>query len=337
MKLRIITIAILSLAFTFANAQTISAKEKLEIIVNTKQALGKQYHFKQQVPAICTYIDGQWKEGAYSEISDRNEFTTALAADMKKAAKDNHLNYFYTAAEIAGDKKLEQQMPWHLVNDKFLNNGVTAMQILSGDVGYLKVQAMGYMDELLPAAFTYLQHTQALIIDIRGNGGGMLSNILASYLLPEDSIHLNTINWNDRTDSIFTKKTLAGPRYLNKPVYLLTDKGTFSSAEEFAYDLKAMQRVTIVGEATGGGANPGGLMNVYTFKDGTRLDMYVSMAQVVNPVTQSNWEGSGVQPDVKVKSEDALKKAHDMALEFLQIREHNAVIKKAYQDIRKRI
>lgn len=111
MKLRIITIAILSLAFTFAKAQTISAKEKLEIIVNTKQALGRQYHFKQQVPAICTYIDGQWKAGAYSEISDRNEFTTALAADLKKLPKTTILTISIQQQKLQAIKSLNSKCP----------------------------------------------------------------------------------------------------------------------------------------------------------------------------------------------------------------------------------
>ena len=159
----------------------------------------------------------------------------------------------------------------------------------------------------------------------------------ASYLLPEDSILINTIFWNDRTDSIFTHRKIAGPRYLDRPVYLLTDKGTFSSAEEFAYDLQALKRVTIVGESTGGGANPGGVVPIYTFKDSSRLGLFVSMAHVVNPITKGNWEGKGVQPEISASSGEALTKAHRHALEYLMQKESNALIKKEYQQMLKRI
>jgi retinol-binding protein 3 len=318
-------------------AQTLSKKEKEAILSQTKAMLAKHYHFKQQVQPTISFLDKQWKAGAYDTISGRTGFTDALARDLKRAANDQHLNFFYTPAHLAKDPSLVQQMPWGLVEEKFLNNGLTGLQVLAGDVGYMRLQAFGAIEELLPAAFTFLANTQALIIDLRGNGGGMLSNMVSSYLLPEDSIHLVTIYWNDRTDSIYTRRHLPGPRYLNKPVYLLTDKGTFSSAEEFAYDLQALKRVTIVGEATGGGANPGGLMPIHTFPDSARIEMYVSLAHVEHALTKGNWEGKGVQPDVAVSAAQALKKAHLLAIESLRQKEENAVIKNQYGEIQKKV
>jgi retinol-binding protein 3 len=266
-------------------------------------------------------------------LNSRHQFTDSLAKDLKHHTQDGHLNFFHMTSDIANDTTPKPSIPWGLVNDQFLNNGFTKLEILPGDVGYMKVRAFGSFDEILPSAFTFVKHTNALIIDLRGNGGGMLSNLMLSYLLPEDSIHVNTIYWNDRTDSIFTYRKLEGPRYLDKPVYLLTDKGTFSSAEEFAYDLQNMKRVTIVGETTGGGANPGGLMPVYRFADGSRVDLYVSMAHVENPVTKTNWEVKGVRPDTPVASNEALEKAHVMALENLWQREQNKDVQKRYSEI----
>ncbi len=223
------------------------------------------------------------------------------------------------------------------MDERFLNNGLNKLEVLAGDVGYLRLQAFGAFEELLPAAFSFLSNTQALIVDLRGNGGGMPSNFVSSYLLPADSIHLVTIYWNDRTDSMYTLRGLKGPRYLNKPVYLLTDRSTFSSAEEFAYDLQALRRVTIVGEATGGGANPGGLMPVHTLNDGTQVVMFVSLAHVEHAITKKNWEGIGVQPDFPTESKAALKRAHLLALDFLLEKEENASIKNQYKIIRKGI
>lgn len=336
MTTRFLILVLIVLPFSLI-AQILPAKEKEQIFNNVKSALRQHYHFKDQTDNVVTSIERKWKAGHYDSLNTREAFTNELSKNLKDIAKDNHLNFFYTTADIAKENTKGPEMPWGLMNSKFLNNGLNKVEILAGDVGYMRIQAFGWMDEIAPAAFKFLADTKAMIIDLRGNGGGMLSNLAASYLLPEDSIHLITIFWNNRTDSIFTFRKLNGPRYLSKPVYLLTDKGTFSSAEEFTYDLQALKRVTVVGESTGGGANPGGLVPIHTFSDSSRLDMFVSMAHVENAVTKSNWEGKGVQPDVPVSANDALTTAHAMAIEVLIQQEKNPVIKKQYEEIKKKI
>jgi retinol-binding protein 3 len=337
MLLKLIASALLNLLVISSIAQTLDKKEKAAIFKNSKEMLSKHYHFKDQVKPIINFLDQRWNSGYYGSISNRNDFTTVLANDMKSVANDQHLNFFYTPAHLAKNTPSAPMMNMGLINEKFLNNGLNALEILEGDIGYMRLQAFGSFEDLLPSAFTFLSNTQALIIDLRGNGGGMPSNYVSSYLLPQDSIHLVTIYWNDHTDSLYTQRNLKGPRYLDKPVYLLTDRGTFSSAEEFAYDLQALQRVTIVGENTGGGANPGGLMPIYTFNDGSRIEMFVSLAHVENAITKANWEGRGVQPEIPVKGEDALKKAHYLIIDYLIKNEPNEPVKNQYRVIRKKI
>jgi retinol-binding protein 3 len=336
MKTKVLAL-LMALTPFFCFGQALTIQDKQVIFDNVKGAIKKDYHFKDQVSNIVNNLDQNWKTGKYTKLNKREDFTNELSKNLKEIAKDSHLNFFYATAEEAREQEKGPNMPWGLINPKFLNNGLNKVEILEGDIGYLRIQAFGSMDEILPAAFKFLSETRALIIDLRGNGGGMLSNLAASYLLPEDSILINTIYWNDRTDSIFTHRKIVGPRYLDRPVYLLTDKGTFSSAEEFAYDLQAMKRVTIVGESTGGGANPGGIVPIYTFKDSSRLGLFVSMAHVVNPITKGNWEGKGVKPDIQTDSNEALIKAHHIALEHLLQKETNAMIKREYEQMLKRI
>ncbi|MCU7547667.1 S41 family peptidase [Chitinophagaceae bacterium LB-8] len=329
--------AICLLLASYSFGQAITPKEKKAIFDSTRKLFATHYHFKSSVKPTLEYLDKQWKSGRYTALNTIDAYKDSLSRDLKHFTQDGHLNFFYLTPDIANDTAPKPQIPWGLINDKFLNNGFTKLEILPGNIGYIRIEAFGSPDQIVPSAFSFVQNTDALIIDLRGNGGGMLSNEVISYLLPEDSILVNTIFWNDHTDSIYTYRKLAGPRYLDKPVYLLTDKGTFSSAEEFAYDLQNMKRVMIIGETTGGGANPGGTMPVYRFKDGSRLDLYVSMAHVENPITKTNWEVKGVQPDVQVPAKDALQKAHMIALEQLKQKEPNNEVQKRYKDIIERV
>jgi C-terminal processing protease CtpA/Prc len=158
------------------------------------------------------------------------------------------------------------------------------------------------------AAMTFLAGTRAMIIDLRQNGGGSprMVALVASYLFDRRT-HLNDL-WTrstDATEEFWTQDSVAGRRFGGeKPVFVLTSARTFSGGEEFTYDLKTLKRATIVGETTGGGAHP---------VRGRRIDDHfmigVPFARAVNPVTHTNWEGVGVEPDTKVPAADALTTA----------------------------
>lgn len=337
MKKALLLIIILLTGCVSLLAQPVSQREKEEIFTRTKKLFGEAYYFSQTATSTIAFLDKQWKAGKYKPFTTVDDFLAALGADLKNTARDNHLNFFHVSALEAANKASEQPaVPWFFFNDKFSNNGLTDLRVLPGEVGYMKVQAFGAVDDILPGAFIFLQHTQALIIDLRGNGGGMPSNLLISYLLPADSIHLLTIYSSKRTDSVFTIPQLAGPRYINKPVYLLTDKGSFSSTEEFAYDLQQLKRITIVGETTGGGANPGGAFPLYDLSDGSRIDLFVPTARVENAISKTNWEGVGVKPDVHTAPEKALTIAHQLALEWLAEHTENKDWRKLFLEIKNR-
>jgi len=194
---------------------------------------------------------------------------------------------------------------------------INRVERLVGNVGYVQLfgfEPPEFAGDALAAALTLVAHTDALILDLRHNQGGSAAmvTLLCSYLLPPyPTVHLNDLYWaaEGRTQQWWTIPHLPGPRYLDRPVFVLTSPETFSAAEECAYNLQTLQRATIVGETTRGGANPG---------RGFRLDdhfwVFMPTGQAINPITQTNWEGTGVRPEVKVPTEVALETAHLIAL-----------------------
>ena len=200
--------------------------------------------------------------------------------------------------------------------------GVARVERLAGNVGLVELTEFlePYLaGEVLSAATTIVAGCEALIIDLRRNGGGCPETvaILISYLFDadKDPVHLND-NYDrpsDKTQQYWTLPCVPGTRYgSSKPVYVLTSERTFSAAEEFAYDLQALGRALIVGETTAGGAHPG---------ESVRLDdelvAFIPTGRAINPVTGTNWEGTGVTPDIIADAAQALDTAHRHALRTL--------------------
>jgi hypothetical protein len=195
------------------------------------------------------------------------------------------------------------------------NFGFSKVEILSGNVGLLQVNSFpppNLAKESLAAAMKFLQNTDALIIDLRQHRGGAIPMVAltVSYFVPEKPIQLIEVDAPRRQQKFdsWTVEKLDAPRYLNKPVFLLTSQNTFSGGEEFAYDLQALKRATLIGENTKGGANPVQLFQILNlFRVG------VSFAQVKNVITGTNWEGVGVKPDIPTTAEKALEIAQTEA------------------------
>jgi C-terminal processing protease CtpA/Prc len=196
-------------------------------------------------------------------------------------------------------------------------------EILFGNIGYVKFD--GFMDPsvcapTVTAALSFVANADALIFDLRENGGGdpAMVAFIASYLF-DGRTHLNDLynRKENSTEQYWTLAYVPGERMPKQPVYVLTSKRTFSGAEEFAYDLQTQKRATLVGETTGGGAHP---VAGHTVADYFMVG--VPFAKAVNPVTKTNWEGTGVEPDVKVSAAVALTTAEKLAAEKIQARAH---------------
>jgi C-terminal processing protease CtpA/Prc len=254
----------------------------------------------------------------YDAYTNGVRFAMRLNDDLRDIAHDKHLRVNYSGEPIAAEKPRPAGAPPPAPSPadsarerEFVartNCGFVKSEVLAGNVGYLKFNFFADPDLCAPTAskaMTALADTRALIIDLRDNGGGSppMVAFVSSYLFDRRT-HLNDL-WTRRTNETkeyWTRDTVPGRRFGGtKPIYVLTSSRTFSGAEEFTYNLKNLKRATIVGEVTGGGAHP---------VAGHRIDEHfmigVPFARAINPITHTNWEGVGVQPDIKMPAADAL-------------------------------
>jgi hypothetical protein len=257
--------------------------------------------------------------GAYDRYANGAGFSIRLNADLHDVAHDEHLRLLYSVRpeprQPAAAKAPTAPSPEEVARERRamdeINCGFRKAEQLDGNVGYVRLDEFAdpaICGSTAQAAMTFLAGTRALIVDLRENGGGKpdMVALVASYLFDRRT-HLNDL-WTRHTDStqaFWTQDSVAGRRFgRDKPVYVLTSAHTFSAAEEFAYDLQALKRAMIVGETTAGGAHPA--------SEGRIDDHFVLMVpwgKAINPVTGTNWEGVGVQPDVKVPASEALAAA----------------------------
>ncbi len=196
------------------------------------------------------------------------------------------------------------------------NYGLGKVEILPGNVGYMAIKTVMFYEpvkEILSSGMAFLARTDALIFDLRDNRGGdpQYMAYLFSYFFDRPT-HLNSIYWRDRDRTVesWTMENAPGTKMPDVPIFVLINHATFSGAEEFAYALQSRKRAIIVGQVSGGGANPASSFVVY--KD---LRISISLGRAVNPVTGTNWEGVGVKPDVEVPAEEALDVAVELARE----------------------
>ena len=270
------------------------------------------------------------KEGAYDAAPRPQDFADALTADLQQATHDRHLGVRYSEQPLSvrgpHNQASAAEKAERLKFLKSINYGIGRVEKLPGNIGYLEVHGFvdaQYASKAITAAMAQLADSAALVIDVRQNGGGQPDTVafLCSYLL-DHRTHINDFygRQGQRTAEYWTQEHVPGPRYgQSKPVYVLTSRRTFSAAEEFSYDLQSLKRATLVGEVTGGGANPGDVRRL-----NAHFEAFVPTGRALNPITKTNWEGSGVTPEVRVPARDALVAAQKLALQKLAETEKDA-------------
>lgn len=300
----------------------LDAARRAAIVDSVTAAIDTVYVFPDVARAMVTDVRSRLADGRYDTIVRPEEFAQQLTTDLRAICHDLHLR---VRAELppppaarqdpAVARRLERE--WAQRS----NYGFAKLEILDGNVGYLKLDGFSGDPEAgltAIAAMNFLAYSDAIIIDLTGNGGGSpaMIQLLTTYLL-EEPTHLNSfhIRATGETQQFWTLPWVPGPRLADTPVYVLTSRRTFSAAEEFTYNLKNLERATIVGETTGGGAHP---VQSHQFDFGTyQVTMSLPFGRAVNPVTGTNWEGTGIEPHLACPADQALDTAYLQALTTL--------------------
>jgi hypothetical protein len=301
----------------------IDADQRNKAIEAILAELEDRYVFPDVARKMRQAVEARREGKEYDAVQTGQELAEKLTAHLQEVAKDKHLRVMCSTEKLTGPPKGEKAGPKGVERmreaGRKMNGGYRRVERLPGNVGLLEVEGFMHPDvaaEPAAAAMNFLANTDALIIDVRSNGGGGPQSValLCSYLFDEKPVHLNSLHWRkgDRTEEFWTLKEVAGKRYLGKDVYLLTSRRTFSAGEEFVYDLQSLKRATVVGEATGGGAHPGGMVPV-----AEHFLVFIPTGRAINPITRTNWEGTGVKPDVPVAADKALETAHQLAVKKL--------------------
>jgi retinol-binding protein 3 len=300
-----------------ASTTPFDGKAKGNVIDAIARELNRAYVFPEKASATERQIHTRQRQHAYDATTSRLGFARSVTEDIQSVTHDKHLRVEATCSQNA-TRSLDERRDPSPTPPAERRKIFGQTRRLDGNVAYIDVATFNVSrdqakDEVRDT-MSQAADAAAIIFDVRRNGGGEPETValLISYLFGADPVHLNSIYWRipARTDDFFTDPRVQGAKFgPTKPVYVLTSGRTFSGGEEFAYDLQALKRASIVGETTAGGAHPGDMVSLPR-----GFSMFVPNGRAINPVTKTDWEGTGVKPDVAAPSTEALATAHKLAL-----------------------
>jgi Peptidase family S41/N-terminal domain of Peptidase_S41 in eukaryotic IRBP len=300
---------------------TLDKAARSRIIESALNYLNDIYVFPDTAKKMSADVRAREKRGEYDELVDGDSFANKLTSDLRSVSHDKHLSVEFDPhvrpAKSPDEKTSKADHDARARKDMAAENcGFEKLEHLPGNIGYLKFDMFAppsICGDTAVAAMGFLANSDAIVFDLRENGGGAPNMVafLQSYLF-DSRTHLNDLyeRKENVTEQFWTSPYVSGKKMPDVPVFVLMSKNTFSGGEEFCYNLKVLKRATLIGETTGGGAHPVGPSAI-----DDHFTIFVPFARAINPVTKTNWEGVGVEPDVKVAADDALNVALKMARE----------------------
>src|SRR5687768_6613030 len=308
---------------------TVEKPERDSVIEALATKLNTLYVLPEAVGRITQALRSANSMGEYDGKAPQ-EFADAIGLTLRIASRDKHFAVFYqpvpSESPEAATLSMEQRGR--------LNFGFGKLERLRGNVGYLEL--VNFSDlrqqsaETASALLSTLANFDAIILDLRRNSGGNTPMVafIATYFF-DTRIHLTDAYWRDtnETSQFWTATFVPGRRAARQPLYILTSTSTFSAAEDFCYSMQNLKRALVVGETTGGGAHssrgPQRLTPSFT--------AIIPAGRAISPITKTNWEGTGVTPDIKTSADASLGVAHLHALRSLVEKETDPQWKQTLQ------
>ena len=311
------------LAWLNEQGEAIDAERREAAIERALELLLANYIDLDLAERAVADVRGRLSRGEYNSLTSPARLAEMLGRHLAEATGDRHVQVKFGGERVpdvaASADETAEELERLRRDAEAANFGIGEPRILHGNVGYLAFNRFFRAElagDALAAAMHRLATTDALIVDLRECHGGdpVMSVLAASWFFDGRPRH-----WNDlvrrsdgTTTQFWTAAWLPEPRYVGKPIYVLTAQRTFSAPESFVYELQQTGRATIVGEVTGGGAHPG---TWFQIDDG--FSLFIPRSRYVSAVSGGDWEGTGVKPDVECTAVEALECAHRLALERL--------------------
>lgn len=300
-------------------SQELNREQIRGIVGKIPDLIRENYVFKNKGNEYGTTFQLEVNSGRYDNIKTLDSLAKRLSADLLKISSDRHLYVSIielNTAEVTAESQSWQQQEQALELKQ--NYGFTAVQILDGNIGYLKIVEFMHPQRGMPTAVVamkFVENSRGLIIDLRGNGGGYsgLMLYILNHFFDGGPTHISTTFYADQQPlKEYSSDLVLGKLRVDTPLFILINEKTGSAAEFFAYTLQAFKKAKIVGVPSAGAANRN---SFYLLRDNFRIS--ISTASPINPITKTNWESKGVQPDYWIE-EDLLQQTIKLILKELE-------------------
>ncbi|MBI1752019.1 MAG: S41 family peptidase [Acidobacteria bacterium] len=299
----------------------LSASDRAAALKAIQAAFQERYVFPEMRPAIIERLEQSRKDGRY-DLDDPVIFAERITQDLEAVSHDLHL-YLRTdpaayAAAMAPPQSTEGMAAFRRHKAIREHHGLSELKVLPGNLRYLKITGFKWVQDetgsIYDEAMRFLKDGDAVIIDLRGNGGGSSAAVryLVSHFLDEDVLEMTFHQGSEIPKQSRTLDHLPAGRLKGMPLWVLIDRYVASAAESFAYDVAQFKLGELVGSPTIGAANNNELLPI-----APSFILSLSFGRPVHAVSQTNWEGVGVKPAIQTLPGQELDVAQSRALAFL--------------------